>query len=167
MDIDRILDTMNRQHVAYILVGGVNFLLRHTPVATFDVDLWIQDTPENLKRCEKALAELDAAWGPSENDWQPVARQKPGWIGRQSVFCMTSPFGAIDVFRSVRGIESWTECQARAEARTSARGIAYLGLSDQDMLQCQLALPEGQRKQDRIHVLEESLRRAENDHRAG
>jgi len=29
MNIDHILGTFDRFHVAYILVGGVNFLLRH------------------------------------------------------------------------------------------------------------------------------------------
>ena len=47
MNVDTILDTMNRNMVDYILIGGMNFLLRHAPVITYDVDLWIKDTSGN------------------------------------------------------------------------------------------------------------------------
>jgi hypothetical protein len=157
MNIDRILETMNRSGVAYLLFGGVNFLLRHGPVLTFDIDLWIDDTPENLVRCEKALAELQAEWGSSQADWQPVSRLAPGWLERQSVHCLSSPHGAIDIFRRVTGLEDWGRCQARAELRKTSAGIPYLGLSDEDMLECQLALPETDRRQDRIQALRTAL----------
>ena len=93
MNVDQILKTLNAHQVAYILIGGMNFLLRHAPVLTYDVDLWIEDTPENLRRCEQALAELQAQWGPSEKDWGPVAGKASGWLGSQPVFCLTSPHG--------------------------------------------------------------------------
>jgi hypothetical protein len=160
MNIDHILETMNRCGVACLLIGGVNYLLRHGPVLTFDVDLWIEDTPENLSRCERALVELQAQWGPSETDWQNVAQRSAGWLGRQSVYCLTSPFGPIDIFRRVTGLGDWNACRARAEPRRTGGGIACLGLSDADMLQCQLALPEPDRRQDRIRVLKEALERA-------
>jgi hypothetical protein len=40
MNIDRILETFNRRDVSYLLIGDMNFLLRHAPVLTYDVDLW-------------------------------------------------------------------------------------------------------------------------------
>jgi hypothetical protein len=157
MNIDLILDTMNRCGVACLLLGGVNFLLRHEPVLTFDIDLWVEDTPDNLARCEKALAELEAQWGPSEADWRPVGRLAAGWLGKQAVYCLASPHGAIDVFLRVAGLPDWGRCRARAELRTTTAGTAYLGLCDADMLQCQLALPEGERRQDRIRALRKAL----------
>ena len=36
MDVERILQTMNGKQVAYLLIGGMNFLLRHEPMLTFD-----------------------------------------------------------------------------------------------------------------------------------
>jgi len=163
MNIDGILETLHRHEVAGILIGGVNFLLRHQPVLTYDVDVWIEDTPENLRRCEEALAELDAAWGRTEKDWAPVASKSAGWLSRQGVFCLTTPHGAIDIFRSVEGLAPWAECRARAVADKTSAGTPYVGLSDQDMLACQLALPETQRKQDRIRVLQDALQREKTD----
>jgi hypothetical protein len=157
MDVDHILNAFNQCQVEYILIGGMNFLLRHLPVITFDVDLWVEDTQENLERCNRALALLDAEWGPTEDDWGPVAARPAGWLASQAVFCLTSPSGPIDVFRSVKGLPPWRECEARADQRRTSSGVAFLSLSDQDMLACQMALPEGERKADRIRTLRQAL----------
>ncbi len=157
MNIDRILQVLNDGGVDYLLVGGVNFLLRHRPELTFDLDIWVRDAPDNLRRCETALAVLDAEWGPDEAAWGPVARMPTGWLAGQSVFCMTSPAGAIDVFRAVKGMADWASCADRAVSGRTAAGIAYRGLCDADMLACQLALPPPERKEGRIAVLRAAL----------
>ena len=156
MNIDHILDTFNRHGVEHILLGGMNFLLRHEPVLTFDIDFWINDTPENLKRCEQALVELDASWGATDDEWGSVARLRPDWLSRQTMYCTMSPHGAIDIFRAVKGLGDWRESAESAVEGKTANGSTYLGLSDEDMLKCQYALDENQRKFDRIKVLENS-----------
>ncbi len=161
MNVDCILDSMNRHDVRYLLIGGMNFMLRHEPILTFDVDLWIEDTDENRRRCELALAELDATWGPTDESWQPVANFKPGWLDGRGVFCTLSPSGAIDIFRSVRGLPDWTQCHDRAISSTTKNRTHYLALGDAEMLACQLALSEGERKQSRIDALNASLRKSE------
>ncbi len=157
MNVDRVLETLNARQVRYLLIGGVNYGLRHAPVLTYDLDVWIEDTAENLRRCEEALAELHAEWGRVEDEWKPVAELKPGWLTRQGVFCLTSPHAAIDVFRSVEGLTSWAECHERAVTEHTASGVAYAGLSDDDMLQCQLALPEEEQNRQRIRDLRRLL----------
>lgn len=163
MNVDQILKTMNAHQVAYLLIGGMNFLLRHAPVLTYDVDLWIDDTPHNLDLCEAALGDLQAAWGAGDEDWGPVADKPSGWLQRQAVFCLTSPYGAIDVFRSVKGLESWSTSHAAAQADATAGGVPFPGLSDEDMLKCQMALSETERKHDRIQVLKSALRQRNED----
>ena len=147
---------MNKYEVEYLLLGGMNFLLRHEPVLTFDVDFWVNDTEENLLRCEKALVELDAAWGQTDEDWGSVSRLDQGWLSQQVMFCTASPYGAIDIFRAVKGLDDWQTCAGSARRESTSSGIAYLGLSDEDMLKCQYALDENQRKLDRIRILEKS-----------
>jgi hypothetical protein len=162
MNVDKIFDTFNRHRVSYLLLGGMNFLLRHAPIVTYDVDLWIEDTEENLGRCENALAELNAEWGPTEQDWEPVASKPAGWLGRQPVFCLTSRDGAIDIFRYVKGLDDWQASFKTANREQTASGIAYFGLSDDDMLRCQYALDENHRKRDRIAALEAALKNRGN-----
>lgn len=157
VNVDHILKTLNSHEVAYLLIGGMNFLLRHAPVLTYDVDVWIEDTPENLQRCEKALGELQAEWGASDHDWAPVADKPAGWLGSQPLFCLTSPYGSIDVFRSVRGLGSWAASRANAQVGETADGVPFVGLSDADMLECQMALPEAERNHERIRALKKAL----------
>jgi hypothetical protein len=157
MNVDRILAAFNKHEVVYLLIGGVNFLLRHKPVLTFDVDFWVEDTEPNLRRCESALAELGAEWGPTEQDWGSVARRPAGWLSVQSVYCLNSPHGAIDIFRTVAGLPDWRQCQSRAVSGKTTDGTVYQGISDADMLQCQLSLDPHIRKLDRIRDLQQAL----------
>ena len=154
MNVDRILEVLHDQKVDYLLIGGMNFMLRHLPLATFDVDIWIDDVPANRVRCARALAQLLAAWGPTEDAWGPVNGNDAAWLETQAVFCMTTPFGALDVFRQVSGLPAWADCRKRAVTATTGGNVPFLGLSDADMLRCQYALPEGLRRLDRIRHLE-------------
>jgi hypothetical protein len=163
MNVDHILKELNSHEVACILIGGMNFLLRHAPVVTFDIDIWIEDTDENVDRCERALAALGAEWGEADDDWGPVAAKKPRWLRRQTLFCLTSPYGSIDVFRAVKGLESWTTCRGQAYRGETALGTPYWGLSDNDMLRSQTVLDENEQKQQRIQTLQTALNKARLD----
>lgn len=157
MDIDAILNALDRHGVDCLLIGGMNFLLRHQPVLTFDVDIWVRDEPENLGRLNAALLDLGAAWGPTETDWRPVP-QDPSWLGRQAVYCLTTRHGALDIFRDVRGLDGrYAECSAKAERRTTATGAPFVSLSTQDMLDAELALPPEERRDQRIRTLRRAL----------
>lgn len=159
MNIDVILRAFNRQRVRHLLIGGVNYLIRHEPIITYDIDLWIEDSPPNRRRCEHALAKLGAEWGASVQDWRPVKRLPTGWLARQSVYCLTSPHGAIDVFRKVKGLREWRSSRNRAVRGTTGAGVAFWGLSDADMLRCQKALSRSERKGERVRSLERTARR--------
>jgi len=157
MNIDEILSVFGRHSVDYLLIGGVNFLLNHAGEITFDVDLWVRDEDENLQKTNAALKELGAEWGATERDWKPVPTEQ-SWLRRQTVFCLTSPYGAIDIFREVKGLEGkYEECKRRAERKTTSTGVGYTSLSDEDMLRCQLALPEAARKPGRVEALKRSI----------
>ncbi len=154
MDIDKILATMNEFGVGYLLIGGMNFMLRHEPtLLTFDVDLWIEDTAENRRRCESALSAMDAEWGPTESDWGPVKSMSDGWMERQSLFSLNTPFGALDIFRTLPGPPSWQASFEAAKHERTAGGVNYHGLNDADMLSCQLALDPAFQKQSRVKKL--------------
>jgi len=157
VNIDYILHTLNEHEVAYVLIGGVNFMLRHEPVLTFDVDAWIEDTASNRERCETALAVLDASWGATDEQWKPVREHPSGWLESQAMFCLLTPHGPVDVFRFVAGLDDWQAARRTAVAEATASGVRYNGLSDEDMLRCQLALDETQQKPSRVAHLERAL----------
>ncbi len=157
MNVDAMLETLNRQKVDYLLIGGVNFFLRHDPVLTFDVDVWIDDTAENRARCVNALIDLEATWGETEATWGPIRPSGGDWLSHRSVICLLTREGPLDVFRKVRGLPSWAECAGRARAEQTTKGVPYRGLSDPDMLACQLALDDAEQKVDRIRRLKRAL----------
>jgi len=159
MNVDIMLRTLNRHKVAYLLIGGVNFMMRHESVLTYDVDIWIKDSDDNIWRTEKALAALKAEWGRSTDTWGPVEKMSAGWLKSQMVFCLTSPHGAIDIFRSVTGLRDWKSSFKNALCEKTAAGIPYRGISDQDMLRCQESLEKKEKKIERIGMLKKALRR--------
>lgn len=156
MNVDRILETMNRQGVEYLLIGGMNFMLRFEGILTFDVDLWVRNTPENLSRCELALVELGAEWGRSDEDWGPVAERKTGWLATQGVYSVTSTEGAIDIFRTVQGLDEWDGCFARSDARATPSGVSYRALGLDDLLRSQESIPLTGKVEDRIRIIRKS-----------
>jgi hypothetical protein len=157
LNVDQILQTLNKGQVDYLLIGGMNFLIRHLPELTFDVDIWVRDTPENLARLNQRLRHLGAEWGRTEAEWRPVPDDWH-WLQSQGVFCLTTRQGALDVYRDVRGLEGqYPECQARGVSTTTAAGISFTGLSDPDMLACQEALPLEDRKTRRMEVLRRAI----------
>ncbi len=160
MNVDEILRTLSREQVDYLLIGGMNFLLRHLPELTWDVDIWVKDDAENLARLNRALEQLGAEWGRTETEWRPVAADWR-WLQTQEIFCLTTAQGALDIFREVRGLEGrYGDCKGRGIRSHTATGIPFTGLSDEDMLACQVALPIEERKERRIQTLREAIRHA-------
>ncbi len=154
MNIDRILETLHQHNVDYLLIGGVCFLLRHKPVLTYDVDIWIADHDENHGKINAAIIQLGGEWGPTEGEWTSVP-QNPSWLKLQTCFCLTTEFGALDVFREVLGLEGlYDECKKEAVFSKTISEIPYHGLSDRHMLLCQLALDKTHQNQDRIETLQ-------------
>lgn len=157
MDIDFILTTMNTCRVQYLLIGGMNFALRHKPYTTYDVDLWIADTDANITACEQALAMLSAEWGRADDDWGPTRDKPAGWLRRQGVFSLNTPHGPIDIFRSLPGLTAWEASFSESVLERTIAGTPYHGLSDADMLRSQLALDKTQQKADRIRILQQHI----------
>ncbi len=157
MNPDGIFTALNQHHVEYVLFGGVNHMLVHEPVTTFDVDIWINDTSENLTKANCALHTMEASWGADEKSWGPVPLDA-SWLLKQPVFSMLTKHGPLDFFREVLGLEGrFRECHGAATIRTTSAGVLFYSLADRHMLECQLALPPAERKLDRIRKLHEVL----------
>ena len=152
-----MLRAFNQHQVDYLLIGGMHFLIRHAPILTYDVDFWIEDSDLNRSRTERTLAALDAEWGRTDAEWGPVAGRPAGWLAAQSVFCLNSPHGAIDIFRAVHGLGDWSASWQSGVACITGGGTSYRGISDADMLQCQLSLDPAVRKNERIAILRRKL----------
>ena len=56
-----ILSALERNHVAYVLIGGLARVIRGTDEITADVDICPSLRPENLERLDRALGEIGAS----------------------------------------------------------------------------------------------------------
>ena len=162
MNVDEILQALNSEQVDYLLIGGMNFLLRHLPELTYDVDIWVRDDATNLPKLNRALRSMGAEWGRTEAEWKLVPDDWL-WLEKQVVYCLTTKHGALDVFREVRGLEGrYAQCRERGVPSTTGTGVKFPALSDKDMLACQEALLPHERNQRRMEVLREAIRHAKS-----
>lgn len=76
MKIDRIPRTLAAEQRDDILIGGVNFLLRHEPELTCDVDIWLADC--DGFRVDDLKQRQEAKW---ERAFDPVQR----WLAIQEM----------------------------------------------------------------------------------
>ena len=60
LDATRLLSTLARHDVRFVVIGGLAAVLHGAPYQTVDCDIVPQDTEENLSRLSAALSELDA-----------------------------------------------------------------------------------------------------------
>ena len=92
--IERVLDSLNRADVRYLVVGGVAVVLHGYLRATADLDLVVQLEPDNVKRAVQALGE--SGWKPrapvaAESLADPQTRRS--WITEKGmrVFSLWNP----------------------------------------------------------------------------
>ncbi len=154
-DYQTVFRVLNEHSVRYLLIGGLNYFLRHKPVTTQDIDVLVDTTGDNLTRCEGALSALHAEWGRVDAEWTLTSQKPAGWLSGQAVFCLLTPQAPLDVFLSVPGIPSFAKADANSVNIATNDGIQVRCLSTEDLLACQLALPENMRRLDRVrHLLE-------------
>jgi hypothetical protein len=60
-DVQQLLESLNRYHVRYLLIGGMAGVVHGHIRTTQDMDLWIKNELENTKALIRALSENDVA----------------------------------------------------------------------------------------------------------
>ena len=94
--------------VRYILVGGFATNFHGFNRVTMDMDIWIEDTPENRRKIRKALFEIKLG------DLEPIERVKflPGW----TTVNLDSGL-SLDFMTNLKGMENvgFDECYERAQ----------------------------------------------------
>jgi predicted nucleotidyltransferase len=59
-ELVKLCDSLNREKVKYVIIGGCAVVLHGYFRTTNDIDLLVDSSPENIKRLKKALHDL---WG--------------------------------------------------------------------------------------------------------
>lgn len=87
---------LNRNHVRYLMIGGFAVNMHGYTRSTKDVDVWLEDTPENRRRLRQSLHEL------GYGDFEAIETMVflPGWT--------TLYLGGVelDLMTAVKGLEN-------------------------------------------------------------
>ena len=119
-DFEDMLDAMQRHGVRYLIVGGLAFIYHAKPRFTKDMDLWIEPTPENIRRANRALAEFGSPHLLSEDE--------PG-----SILQIGLPPNRIDLIQTLEGVafaEAWARRATARYGRVQANWIDLEHLLD-------------------------------------
>jgi hypothetical protein len=57
-DFEDMLELLEKHGVRYLVVGGLAFIYHAKPRYTKDMDIWVDFTPDNVERANKALVEF-------------------------------------------------------------------------------------------------------------
>jgi predicted nucleotidyltransferase len=106
-DLEKLLPSLIRADVEFIVIGGVAGIVHGSARATYDVDLVYSRTDKNIQRLAQSLA-----------PYKPYLREAPpglpfvldGKTIRSGLnFTLTTSLGDIDLFGEVAGGESYQD----------------------------------------------------------
>lgn len=113
-----ILRALEQHRVSYVVIGGLARVLHGTPEITNDVDICPQQTPDNLRHLEQALATLN---GREREGSDSIVRE------------YTTDAGALSVIEEPTGIDygyNGLRRQANREAIGNGLHVSIANVSD-------------------------------------
>lgn len=147
LDTERLVTTLARHEVRYLVVGGIAAILHGWPGATADLDVLGALDPTNLDRLAAALAEVGAR-GPG---WDGTA----GTMATDTAWSLETEAGPLDLLFVLEPWGTYDELQPRSE-EVSAFGVVIPVVSLDDLIALKRAL--GRPKDLRVAVELEELR---------
>jgi hypothetical protein len=120
-DFREFIQSLNDNHVLYLVVGGYAVAVHGHPRYTKDLDVWIAMTPENAARCVAALGQF----GFGSLGLQPSDFQVPDQIVQ-----LGYPPNRIDVLVSLPGVD-FAECYpSRLEVDVEGTRVNFIDLDN-------------------------------------
>jgi predicted nucleotidyltransferase len=118
-----MIEALQDQGVAFLVVGAFALAAHGAPRATGDIDLWVQPQPDNARRVMGALASFGApldAHGVSACDFT-----RPGLV-----YQLGLPPNRIDLLTAIDGVRFEDAWPRRATVPMFGRQVAVLGRED-------------------------------------
>lgn len=99
-----VLEALNRHGVDFVMVGGQASKLHGAERRTFDLDICVRWTQDNLDRMGEVLEELDAGLRIEGMDEPfPVPHRDAGFLTTMEISTWRSTRGDVDVLRGIPG----------------------------------------------------------------
>lgn len=97
-DFIRILETLAKHEVDFLITGGISAVIQGAPVTTFDLDIVHKRSSENVQRLVAALNEMEAHYR-TRRDIE-ILPETSALMGSGHHLLMTR-FGPLDVLGSI------------------------------------------------------------------
>jgi len=122
-DPERILKTLGRHQVRYVLIGGMAATLHGSPLVTTDVDITPERARDNLQRLSAALKELDARIRTSAVEGGLAFDHDGESLGAADIWNLTTVAGDFDITFKPAGTEGYSDL------KRAARPLAFLDVT--------------------------------------
>ena len=157
LDPERLIQTLARYHVAYVLVGALAARLQGFPRLTADADITPARDAANLGRLAAALRELDARVY-TENVPEGLPFDcSPAALGRAELWNLVTSAGRLDLVFTPSGTGGFDDLASSA-VRFDVFDVEILASDLRDIIRSKQAADRPQDRQDVI-VMREILRR--------
>ena len=157
LDPERLITTLARHSVRYVLIGAVAARLQGFPRMTADADITPARDAENLKRLAAALRELDARiYTESVPEGLPFDCSPP-MLSRAELWNLATSAGRLDVAFKPSGTEGYEDL-ARSAVGFEVFGVSLEAASLEDIIRSKEAAGRPQDLQD-VVVLRQMIRR--------
>jgi hypothetical protein len=157
LDPERLITTLARHRVHFVLVGALAARLHGFPRVTADADITPARDPDNLERLAAALRELDARiFTERVPDGLPFDCS-PQMLARADLWNLATSAGRLDVAFAPSGTGGYEDL-ARHAVRLQVYGVELLAARLEDIIRSKEAAGRPQDRQDVI-VMREMLKR--------
>lgn len=158
LDPERLITTLARHEVRYVMIGAMAARLQGFPRVTADADITPARDAENLRRLAAALRELDArVYTESVPEGLPFDCS-PSMLARADLWNLVTSAGRLDVAFAPSGTDGYGDLMDDALS-FDVFGVRLHVASLADIIRSKEAADRPQDRQD-IVILREMLRRA-------
>lgn len=111
---ERILATLQKYGVEFVLVGGFAAVIHGSPYVTTDLDVVPEREPDNLTRLSAALDELGArVWTADAPDGVPFGHDAAS-LGRVDIWNLVTDAGRLDISFRPSGTDGFADLRRDA-----------------------------------------------------
>jgi hypothetical protein len=141
-----ILAALERERVAYVLIGGLARVIEGSDELTRGVDLTPSTRPENLRRVEAALRSLNAQ--------RQDGKLKAGVLAADRVVVAESDYGEVKIVPAPAGTRGYDDLRRAARREPIGQGLRVPVASPGDLV---TMLSAQERDEDALKI--ETMRR--------
>ena len=157
LDPERIITTLARHGVKYVLIGAVAARLQGFPRMTADADITPARDPENLRRLAAALRDLEARVYTESVPEGLAFDCSAATLARAELWNLVTAAGRLDVAFSPSGTDGYEDL-IRSAVPFDVFGVRLDAASLEDIVRSKVAADRPQDRQD-VGILREMLRR--------